>query len=48
MRYYTEQYSKSNSIELNRIKSNRIDLNLRKKSRIEWNGMEIKSAEEIK
>ena len=26
MRYYTEQYSKSNSIEQNRIKSNQIDL----------------------
>ena len=26
MRYYTEQYSKSNSIEFNRIKSNQIDL----------------------
>ena len=25
MRYYTEQYSKSNSIELNRIDSNRIE-----------------------
>ena len=26
MRYYTEQYSKSNSIEEKRIRSNRIDL----------------------
>ena len=26
MRYYTEQYSKSNGLELNRIKSNQIDL----------------------
>ena len=26
IRYYTEQYSKSNSIKLNKIKSNRIDL----------------------
>ena len=26
MRYYTEQYSKSNSIEENRVKSNQIDL----------------------
>ena len=45
MRYYTELYSKSNSIEQNRIKSNQFEM---KQNRIEQNGMEIKSAEEIK
>ena len=40
MRYYTEQYSKSNSIEKNRIKSIW--------NKVEWNGIKKKSAEEIK
>ena len=44
-KYYTEQYSKSNSIELNRIESNQFEI---KQNRIEQNRMEIKSAEEIK
>ena len=44
MRYYTEQYSKSNSIEQNSIKSNQFEI---KQNRIEQNRMEIKSAEEI-
>ena len=42
MRYNTEQYCKSNSMEQNRIKFEM------KQNRIEYNGMEIKSAEEIK
>ena len=37
MRYNTEQYSKSNSIELNRIKSNPVNWNL---SRIKQNRLE--------
>ena len=50
MRFYTEQYSKSNSIEQNKIESNRIKSNRfeRKQNRIEQNGIKMKSAEEIK
>ena len=50
MRYNTEQYSKSNSIEENRIKSYQINLKLSRieQNRIKQNGIEIKSAEEIK
>ena len=44
MRYYTEQYSKSNSIKENRIESNQIDL----KYRIEQNGDQISRKDKIK
>ena len=42
MRYYTEQYSKPNSIEQNRIEFNQIKSN---RNKVE---LEIESAEEIK
>ena len=55
MRYNTEQYSKSNSIEQNRIKSNQIKSNQFEikqnrieSNRIKWNGDQISRRDKIK
>ena len=47
MRYYTEQYSKSNSIEFNRIEQKK-EQNRIKQNRIQWNGDQISRRDKIK